>query len=107
VPNKEEVDVHITGIFTEDDLDEITLKESIVISNSSLSVDGLKRGDTIYLTAIFSPGKGMGVSYNNIGVIEVRVVDMYRGMSKLNSIRAKAERDKLEKANKNVKKSRK
>lgn len=76
--------VQITGVLSEEESEKI--KENHVVHAGSSFTDGdLKRGQTIYLTALL---KKPGTSYSaqQQGVIQCRVVDIFLGLSKLNSI---------------------
>jgi hypothetical protein len=55
--------------------------------STDLDAKDLKRGDTIYLTAILAPrNKSVAYSPGTMGVIKARIVDMYYGLSKLKNI---------------------
>lgn len=76
--------VQITGILSKEESDKI--EESMVVHAGSTFIESeVKRGQTIYLTAIL---KKPGNSYdaNKQGVIQCRIVDIFLGLSKLNSI---------------------
>lgn len=99
VDKEEEITVTITGIFTEDELKEQELPANVVgeavsstykTFDTALSLDGVKRGDKLYLTALFNPSSNRSqMTPANIGVIEVKVTDMWRGLTKLNQLRSK------------------
>lgn len=58
--------------------------------SSDLDAKDLKRGDTIYLTAILAPkNKSVAYSPGTMGVIKARIVDMYYGLNKLKSLMGK------------------
>ena len=76
--------VQITGVITDEE--EIKKIEENFMPDTKVSVSGdVKRGQTIWLTALL---KKAGTSYTNqtLGVIKVRVVDIYYGLSKLNNV---------------------
>jgi len=75
--------VQVTGILTDEE--EIAKLEENMTIDKSLNVGEVKRGQIIWLTALL---KKPGTSYNNqtLGVIKVRVVDYYYGLSKLNNV---------------------
>lgn len=55
--------------------------------STDLDAKDLKRGDTIYLTAILAPrNKSVAYSPGTMGVIKARIVDMYYGLNKLKNI---------------------
>lgn len=65
-------------------LDEPKKYESIVI-NAELSNKTVKRGDIIYITALLHK-KGSYYHQSQLGVIKVRVVDIYKTVHVLNSL---------------------
>ena len=75
--------VQVTSILTDEE--EIAKIEEGMTVDQSLNVGEVKRGQIIWLTALL---KKPGLSYNNqtLGVIKVRVVDYYYGLSKLNQV---------------------
>lgn len=76
--------VQITGILSEEESNKI--EENLVVHAGTTFIESeVKRGQIIYLTAILQKP---GASYTNPtqGVIQVRVVDIFLGLSKLNSI---------------------
>ena len=65
---------------------DIELKENVIGIPSDLSQKELKRGDTIYITALI---KKKGISFTapaTQAVLKVRVVDIYHGLSYLNKV---------------------
>lgn len=76
--------VKVIDITTEQPKD---LKEAIVI-NGEIGNNEVKRGDFIYITAQLKKLKG-GMQYNNmyLGVIKVRVTDIYNSINVLNYIK--------------------
>ena len=65
---------------------EKSLKEGLFF-DTSLTVNNVKRGDKLYLTALLQKTKdNQTISNQNFGVICVRVVEMYSGISKLTSL---------------------
>ena len=74
--------VQITGLLTDDEMKELT--ENHIVHASFVGED-IKRGDVIWLSCLL---KKPGASYtpNQQGVLKLRVVDIYLGLSKLNSI---------------------
>jgi hypothetical protein len=63
------------------------LDEAIII-NAELGNGEIKRGDVIYITAqIKRPGQTMAYHHMNMGVVKVRVIDIYNTMAVLNTLR--------------------
>jgi hypothetical protein len=79
--------VKIVDIITdENELDKI--KEAMTI-DTSLQLKEIKRGQTIYLTAMLQkPSTTQDWNSQTLGVIQVRVVDFWYGLNKLNSLQA-------------------
>jgi len=75
--------VQVTGVLTDEE--EIKKIEEGMTVDQSLNVGNVTRGQIIWLTALL---KKPGTSYNNqtLGVLKVRVVDYYYGLSKLNQV---------------------
>ena len=59
------------------------IEEGATIINADINKE-VKRGDILYITALL---KKKNVNWNSMGVIKVRIVDMYQGLSILNSLR--------------------
>jgi hypothetical protein len=63
------------------------LDEAIII-NAELGNGEIKRGDEIYITAqIKRPGQVMAYHHMQMGVVKVRVIDIYNTMAILNNLR--------------------
>lgn len=81
--------VQITGLITDEQeikkLDEIAGGPVI---NTDLSLKQVKRGDTIWLTAILQRPSSTAV-YNSqtISTIKVRIIDIFYGLSKLSTLK--------------------
>jgi hypothetical protein len=79
--------VQITGIITdEDEIKKLDEASGIPPINVDLSLKEVKRGQEIWMTALLKkPGSSV---FNNqsLGLIKVRIVDIYFGLSKLSSI---------------------
>jgi len=75
--------IQITGLLT--DKSEIKKLEENMTIDKSLNVGEVKRGQIIWLTALL---KKPGTSYTNqtLGVLKLRIVDYYYGLSKLNQV---------------------
>jgi len=55
--------------------------------STDLDAKDVKRGDTLWLTAILAPrNKSVAYSPGTMGVLKVRVVDIYYGLSKLKNM---------------------
>jgi hypothetical protein len=65
--------------------DQIKSNEAIVI-NAELGKDPVKRGDFIYITALINK-KGNYVHQSQMGVIKVRVVEIYNTLLVLNQLK--------------------
>lgn len=65
--------------------EEIKSNEAIVI-NAELGQDPIKRGDHIYITALINR-KGNYTHQNQMGVVKVRVVEIYNSLLVLNQLR--------------------
>ena len=75
--------VQITGVISEEEAKKID--ESMVIHAGDFSKETIKRGDYIYLSCLMKK-PGTSYSSNQQGVLQVRVVDIFMGLTKLNSL---------------------
>lgn len=75
--------VQITGLLT--DKDEINKLEENMTIDKALNIGEVKRGETIWLTALLKK-PGNSYSSQTLGVIKCRIIDYYYGLSKLNQI---------------------
>lgn len=79
--------VQITGILTDEaEIKKLDEASGIPPINVDLSLKEVKRGQEIWMTALLKkPGSSV---FNNqsLGLIKVRIVDIYFGLSKLSSI---------------------
>ncbi len=57
-----------------------------VVVNADLGSKEVKRGDEIYITAMLKKKEGNWTQPNVMGVIKVRVIDIYNSLSILNSL---------------------
>jgi hypothetical protein len=75
--------VQITGLVKDEE--EIAKIEETLSVDTQLNLSNVKRGDILWLTALL---KRPGSSYNpqTLGVVKVRVVDYFYGLSKLNQV---------------------
>lgn len=81
--------VQITGVLTDEDeikkLDEVAGGPVI---NTDLSLKQVKRGDTIWLTAILQrPSTSAVYNSQTLSTIKVRIIDIYYGLSKLSTLK--------------------
>lgn len=81
--------VQITGVITDED--EIKKLDEIAggpVLNTDISLKQVKRGDTIWLTALLQKPSNYTV-YNSqtMSVIKARIVDIYYGLNKLNQMK--------------------
>jgi len=84
---KEPVNIlQITGLVT--DKEELKILDENFTLDTSLVVKNIKRGDTLWLTAILERSKGQVIDSQKLGVIQVRIVDYFYGLNKLNQISA-------------------
>lgn len=77
--------VQLTGIITDEE--EIKKIEENFTLDTSLTIRNIKRGDIIWMTALLERTSGSAISSQKLGVVKVRVVDYYWGLSKLNQIK--------------------
>ena len=66
-------------------LDDPNIKESVII-NADLTNKSVKRGDVIYIIAILHK-KGSYYHQNQMGVIKVRIVEIYNSLHVLNTLK--------------------
>ena len=74
----------ILDIFT--DPNDIPVQEGAIGINTDLSVKEVKRGDTIWITALLRKTGHSFTSPAVQGVIKLRVVDIYYGLQYLNKV---------------------
>ncbi len=82
---KEPINVlQVTGLITdEEEIKKIT--EAFTL-DTSVVIKDIKRGDILYLTALLERTSGSSINSQKLGVVKVRVVDYYWGLSKLNTL---------------------
>jgi hypothetical protein len=81
----EPVDIlQVTGIIT--DPDEISKIEENFTMDTSVNIKDVKRGQILWLTAMLQRTSGTSINSQKLGVVKVRVVDYFYGLSKLNQI---------------------
>jgi hypothetical protein len=74
---------------TDEDIDsnETSITESgIIAMNADLTTKPIKRGDTVWITALVKKKGASMASSGSHSVIKLRIVDIYPGLTKLNSI---------------------
>jgi hypothetical protein len=77
--------VQITGMITDEE--EIKQLEESFVLDTSVTIKDIKRGDTIWMTALLQRTSGSSINSQKLGVVKVRVVDYYWGLNKLNQIK--------------------
>ncbi len=81
--------VQITGVITDED--EIKKLDEIAggpVLNTDISLKQVKRGDTIWLTALLQkPSNSTVYNSQTMSVIKARIVDIYYGLNKLNQMK--------------------
>lgn len=81
--------VQITGVITDEE--EIKRLDEIAggpVLNTDLSLKQVKRGDTIWLTALLQkPSSSTVYNSQTMSVIKARIVDIYYGLNKLNQMK--------------------
>lgn len=81
--------VQITGVITDED--EIKKLDEIAggpVFSTDLGLKQVKRGDTIWITAfIQKPGTQSWTSQKSQSVLKCRIVDIYAGLNKLNTLK--------------------
>jgi hypothetical protein len=84
--------IQVTGVVTDEEeikkienqLDERV--SSAPVFNTDLQVKKIKRGDTIWVTALLEKPNSTSWNAQSMGVIKCRVVDYYYGLNKLKYI---------------------
>ena len=81
--------VKITGVITDED--EIKKLNEIAggpVINTDLSLKQVKRGDTIWLTVLLQkPSSSAVYNAQTLGVLKVRITDIFYGLSKLSTLK--------------------
>ena len=80
--------VQITGMLTDEDeikkLDEIAGGPVI---NTDLSLKQVKRGQEIWITALLQKPTSTVYNTQTIGLLKVRIIDIFYGLSKLSTLK--------------------
>jgi hypothetical protein len=80
--------VQITGMLTDEDeikkLDEIAGGPVI---NTDLSLKQVKRGQEIWITALLQKPTSSVFNTQSIGLLKVRIIDIFYGLSKLSTLK--------------------
>jgi hypothetical protein len=86
---KEPVEIiQITGMITDED--EIKKLDEIAggpVLNTDLSLKQVKRGQEIWITALLQKQSSTVYNSQSIGLLKVRVLDIYYGLSKLSTLK--------------------
>jgi hypothetical protein len=86
--------VKVTGILTDEkEIDKLENQlESISggpVFNTDLQLKQVKRGDTIWVTALLQRKGNTAWNAQTMGVLKCRIVDVYYGLNKLKSIQGR------------------
>lgn len=80
--------IQITGMLTDEDeikkLDEIAGGPVI---NTDLSLKQVKRGQEIWITALLQKPTSTVYNTQSIGLLKVRIIDIFYGLSKLSTLK--------------------
>lgn len=80
--------IQITGMLTDEDeikkLDEIAGGPVI---NTDLSLKQVKRGQEIWITALLQKPTSSVFNTQSIGLLKVRIIDIFYGLSKLSTLK--------------------
>jgi hypothetical protein len=77
--------LQVTGLIT--DPEEIKKIQEAFTMDTSLVVKDIKRGDILWLTCLLEKTNTQSRNAQNWGVVQVRVVNYYWGLNKLNTIK--------------------
>ena len=81
--------VQITGVITDEEeikkLDEVAGGGAIL--STDLSLKEVKRGMEIWITALLKKPSSSVYNTQSIGVLKVRIIDIYYGLSKLSTLK--------------------
>lgn len=77
--------IQFNGIITDEA--EIEKIEENITFDTSLTVKNVKRGDTIWLSALLQKSDKSAWNSQVMGVVKVRVVDVYYGLNKINQVK--------------------
>lgn len=79
--------VQITGVITDkDEIKKLDEASGIPPVNVDLSLKEVKRGQEIWMTCLLKKPSSSVFNSQTIGLVKVRIVDIYFGLSKLSSI---------------------
>ena len=80
--------VQVTGVLTdEDEIKKINEISGGPILNTDISLKQVKRGDIIYLTVLLQKPGSAVFTAQTMGVLKVRISDIYFGLNILNTIK--------------------
>jgi hypothetical protein len=77
----------IIGLSTEPPTEEEIKSNEAIVINAELGKDPVKRGDFIYITALINKRGSSYIHQSQMGVIKVRIVEIYNSLLVLNQIR--------------------
>jgi len=80
--------VQVTGMITdEDEIKKLNEISGGPVLNTDISLKQVKRGDTIFLTVLLQKPGSAVFTAQTMGVLKVRVSDIYYGLNILNTIK--------------------
>lgn len=80
--------VQITGMITdEEEIKKLNKLDENFTLDTSLTIKDIKVGQIIWLTALLQRTSGSSINSQKLGVVQVRVVNFYYGLNKLNQIK--------------------
>lgn len=79
--------VQITGIITDDDEIAKLDEASGTHINTDLSLKEVKRGQEIWITCLLKKPNSLALNSQSLGLIKVRIIDIFYGLSKLSTLK--------------------
>ena len=80
--------VQVTGVLTdEDEIKKLNEISGGPVLNTDISLKQVKRGDIIYLTVLLQKPGSTVFTAQTMGVLKVRISDIYYGLNILNTIK--------------------
>ena len=79
--------VQITGIITDDDEIAKLDEASGTHINTDLSLKEVKRGQKIWITCLLKKPNSLALNSQSLGLIKVRIIDIFYGLSKLSTLK--------------------
>lgn len=86
IGNGEYVIDSIIDVFNEPEPDDHLVESGLVAIDADLTNKPIKRGDVVYITALIKKKGASMSSPASQSVVKLRVVDIYPGLNRLNSI---------------------